>query len=232
MTKIKVLIVDDEPGSHKVLENYIARMPELELVGNCFNAIEAFNFLKTASVDLLFLDITMPEIDGFGFLKMLEKPPFVIFTTAHSEFAMESYNYNAVDYLKKPIPFERFAKAISKLTLWIEKGIYLEPQKEVLEVKIDGSIKSIPIDQILYVQSLGNYVKIVVQGKVWVTQITTTELEESLPRSQFLRIHKSYIVSKSKIDIMKDDELVLAGNILPIGKTFKKYVKELLAYRR
>ena len=105
--KIKVLIVDDEPRAHAVLQNYIARMPELELAGDCFNAIEAYQFLKKQEVDLLFLDITMPEIDGFGFLRMLETPPGVIFTTAHSEFAVESYDYNAIDYLKKPIPFER-----------------------------------------------------------------------------------------------------------------------------
>lgn len=231
MTKIKVLIVDDEPRAHAILENYIARTPELELAGNCYNAIEAQDFLKTNPVHLVFLDITMPEVDGFGFLKMLEKQPLVIFTTAHSEFALESYDYNAVDYLKKPIPFERFAKAINKLTEWVEKGISFEPLKDILDLKIDGSIRSVPFDHILYVQSLGNYVKIVTEGKVLVTQITTSELEESLPRSQFLRIHKSYIVNKSKIDKMMDDELVIKGNTLPIGKTFKKYVKELLAFR-
>jgi len=110
--KTRVLIIDDEPRAHTVLQNYIARMPELELAGDCFNAIEAYQFLKREEVGLVFLDITMPEIDGFGFLRMLEKPLPVIFTTAHSEFALESYEYNAVDYLKKPIPFERFLKAV------------------------------------------------------------------------------------------------------------------------
>jgi DNA-binding LytR/AlgR family response regulator len=191
MTKIKVLIVDDEPRAHKILENYIARTPELELVGNCYNAVEAYKFLKAHPVNLVFLDITMPEVDGFGFLKMLDKPPLIIFTTAHSEFALESYEYNAVDYLKKPIPFERFTKAINKLIHWIEKGITMEPVTTNIDLKIEGSIRSISLSQILFIQSLGNYVKIVLEDKILITQITTTELEENLPKSQFLRIHKS-----------------------------------------
>src|SRR6187397_3144515 len=126
--KIKVLIVDDEPRAHSVLQNYIDRMPELELAGDCYNAIEAYQFLKNETVDLIFLDITMPEIDGFGFLRMLEKPPSVVFTTAHSAFAVESYEYNAIDYLKKPIPFERFLRAVNKSMQWIESRVSLQPQ--------------------------------------------------------------------------------------------------------
>ena len=231
MKKIRVIIVDDEPRAHKILENYIQRSPELELAGNFYNAITAHNFLKNNQVDLIFLDITMPEVDGFGLLKMLDKLPFIIFTTAHSEFALESYEYNAVDYLKKPIPFERFTKAITKLINWIEKGMTLEPVKSSIDLKIDGSIRSIPLSQISHIQSLGNYVKIFLDNKVLVTQITTTELEENLPKSIFIRIHKSFIVNKSKIDQVQDDELIIGDNKLPIGKTFKKYVKEIIAAR-
>ncbi len=231
MVKVKVLIVDDEPRAHTVLENYIARTPELELTGNCYNALEAIEFLKKNPVDLVFLDITMPEVNGFDLLRLLGKQPLIIFTTAHSEFALESYDYNAVDYLKKPISFARFIKAINKLTEWVEKGISLAPAKETLDLKIDGSIKSVFMNQILYIQSLGNYVKLVVDKKVLITQITTAELEDILPRSQFLRIHKSFIVNKSRIDTILDDELVIGENTLPIGKTYKKYVKELLPTR-
>lgn len=231
MVKVKVLIVDDEPRAHTVLENYIARTPELELTGNCYNALEAIEFLKKNPVDLVFLDITMPEVNGFDLLRLLGKQPLIIFTTAHSEFALESYDYNAVDYLKKPISFARFIKAINKLTEWVEKGISLAPAKETLDLKIDGSIKSVFMNQILYIQSLGNYVKLVVDKKVLITQITTAELEDILPRSQFLRIHKSFIVNKSRIDTILDDELVIGENTLPIGKTYKKYVKELLPPR-
>lgn len=226
MTKIKSLIIDDEPRAHKILENYIEKTAALELSGNCYNAVEAVAILKEHPVDLIFLDITMPEVDGFAFLRMLERPPFVIFTTAHSEFALESYEYNAVDYLKKPIPYERFLKAIEKLTEWKEKGMSLSPVKEFIEVKVDGTNKEVALAQILYIQSMGNYIKIFFEDKAIVTQVTTKEFEDILPKSLFIRIHKSYIVSKSKITTMMDEELVVGNIKLPVGKTFKKYVRE------
>jgi DNA-binding LytR/AlgR family response regulator len=223
--KIKVLIVDDEPRAHTVLQNYIARMPELELAGDCFNAIEAYQFLKKQTVDLLFLDITMPEIDGFGFLRMLETQPNVIFTTAHSEFAVESYDYNAIDYLKKPIPFERFLKAVNKAMHQIENHVFTVPQKRSIELKINGEMRSISLEKISYIQSLGNYVKIFTDDKNHLIQVTTKELEELLPKT-FLRIHKSFIVNRSRISHVSDEEIQMGETKLPIGKTFKKYVKE------
>jgi DNA-binding LytR/AlgR family response regulator len=227
MRKIRVLIVDDEPGSHKILENYIFRKTELELTGVAFNAIEAGLFLSAHSVDVIFLDITMPEIDGFAFIKMLKKPPFIIFTTAHSQYALESYEYNAVDYLKKPIPFDRFTRAINKLLLMMDKGASSEPVKNDIRLKVGGCMTSVPLNQILYVQSMGNYVKIFMENKFLITQVTTAELEDNLPKLSFLRIHKSFIINRSKIEEISGDELRIGGNRLPIGKTFKKYVKEL-----
>jgi DNA-binding LytR/AlgR family response regulator len=229
MRKIRVLIVDDESGAHKVLENYIRRTPCLEVAGNAFNAPEALSLLKRSQADLVFLDITMPEINGFGFLQMLKKPPLVIFTTAHSGFAAESYDYNAVDYLKKPIPFERFSKAIDKLMLWIDKDISHPPANTFIDLRVDGTTRPTPLDQILYIQSLGNYVKVFLDKKVLITQITTKELEEHLPGSSFLRIHKSYIVNRSRIDAIAGEELVIKNTRLPIGKTYKRYVKASLA---
>lgn len=226
--KIKVLIVDDEPRAHTVLQNYIARMPELELAGDCFNAIEAYQFLKKEEIDLLFLDITMPEIDGFGFLRMLETPPAVIFTTAHSEFAVESYDYNAIDYLKKPIPFERFLKAVNKAMHQIENHVSMVPQKRTIELKIDGELQAVSLDKIFYIQSLGNYVKVFTDKKNHLIQVTTKELEEQLPKNAFLRIHKSFIVNRSYISHVSDEEISIGETKLPIGKTFKKYVKETL----
>lgn len=226
MIKIKTLIVDDEPRAHKVLENYISRTPQLELTGSCLNAPEALEFLETHPVDLLFLDITMPEMDGFGLLNNIEFRPFVIFTTAHSEFALESYDYNAVDYLKKPIPFDRFSKAIGKLQQLIEKGVSFKPGKESIELKIDGKPAKILFNEILYLQSMGNYVKIYTENRMYVTQITTAEIEENLPHHQFLRIHKSFIVNKQKIESATDEVVRISSNMLPVGKTFKKYVKE------
>jgi DNA-binding LytR/AlgR family response regulator len=224
--KIRVLIVDDEPRAHAVLQNYIDRMPELELAGDCYNAIEAYQFLKREKIDIIFLDITMPEIDGFGFLRMLDQPPPVIFTTAHSEFAVESYDYNAVDYLKKPIPFERFVRAVSKAAQWVENKVSLQPQKRSVELKIDGEMQSVALDKIVYVQSLGNYVKIFMEKKSFLVQVTTKELEDILPKNMFLRIHKSFIVNRSRVTKVLDEELLLGDTSLPVGKTFKKYVRE------
>jgi len=228
MAKIRVLIVDDEPRAHKILENYIARMPELELAGQAFNAIEAAGLVNHIRVDLILLDITMPEVDGFSFLKQLDKPPFVIFTTAHSDFALESYEYNAVDYLIKPFSFDRFARAIGKLILWKEKDMNFAPVVTSIGFKINGYLQKVLLNDILYIQSMGNYVKIYLTNKILVTQITTTELECKLPSSQFIRIHKSFIINKSKIDSATDEELLIGKNKLPVGKTYKKYVRKFI----
>jgi two-component system LytT family response regulator len=226
--KVKVLIVDDEPRAHSVLQNYIARLPELELSGDCYNAIEAYQFLKQQEVGLLFLDITMPEIDGFGFLRMLQTPPPVIFTTAHSQFGVESYEYNAIDYLKKPIPFERFLKAVNKAIHQIENKVSVAPQKKSIELKINGELQTVQLDKVFYFQSLGNYVKVFMERKNYLTHITTKELEDLLPKNSFLRIHKSFIVNRSRISNVTDEEVILGETKLPIGKTFKKYVKETI----
>lgn len=224
--KYKVAIVDDEPRAHKIIEAYISRLPEIELAGTFLNAVTAFDFFNRNKIDVVFLDITMPELDGFTFLRMLKKPPIVIFTTAHSEFALESYDYDAVDYLKKPIPYERFVKAVNKaVSLIVSK----EPTKQLLDhidLRIDGHMKAISFNEITYFQSLGNYIKIITTEKMLVTQMTTAEIEATLPRELFIRIHKSFIVNRSRIEKVSDDEII-AGNIkLPIGKTFKKYVKD------
>jgi two-component system, LytTR family, response regulator len=232
MQIVKTLIVDDEPRAHSILEHYIARIPELQVAGNAFNAIDAHAWLKKNPVDLIFLDITMPELDGFTFLGMLDKPPFIIFTTAHSEFALESYEYNAVDYLKKPIPYERFARAIQKLMMLLDKQFTAESIKGHIDLKIDGLIRAVPLNQILFIQSMGNYVKIFFPDKPLVTQITTAELEDILIKWRFVRIHKSYIVNRSKIERVGDDELLVGDTWLPIGKTFKKYVKAVVGFDR
>lgn len=225
--KRNIIIVDDEPRAHNVLENYLLRIPETELKGKFTNALEAMEFMKKNHTDILLLDITMPQVDGFAFLRMQENPPLVIFTTAHSEYALESYDYNAVDYLKKPIPFERFQKAITKALAILKANPERSTPKEI-ELKIDGELKTLAFENILYLQSLGNYLKIHTPEKMWLTQITTHYIEENLPKEVFIRIHKSYIVNRTKIERLTDDEVILQNAKLPIGKTFKKYVRESL----
>jgi len=228
--EIKVVMVDDEPRAHKVLENYISRIPRLKLGATFLNATTAYEYLRTTATDLLLLDITMPGIDGFAFLRMLTKPPRVIFTTAHAEFALESYEYNAVDYLKKPISFERFGRAIRKLEdLMIDRSKEGKEEKYI-DLKIDGVTKRIPFHQIYYFQSLGNYIKVITENKIYISQVTTKDIEDFLPTGLFVRIHKSYIVNKAFIDRITEYQVVLGSITLPIGKTYKKYVKILTSY--
>jgi DNA-binding LytR/AlgR family response regulator len=222
----KVIIIDDEPRAHKVLENYIQRLPELELIGMFTNAMKAIDFLKANTVNIVLLDITMPKVDGFTFLAMLKQPPHIIFTTAHSEYALDSYEFNAVDYLKKPIPFDRFAKAIKKAMTILQSNPEEKKLPDSINLKIDGETKTIPFETILYFSSLGNYIKIHTTSTTLMVHITTKEIETQLPKEFFLRIHKSYIVNKSKIKMVTEEEVVTDGAKLPIGKTFKKYVKE------
>lgn len=221
--KTKCIIVDDEPRAHKVLENYISRTSDLSLAGTFLEGPAALDFLKASKVDLIFLDITMPEMNGFSLLDNLNDRPYIIFTTAHSKFALESYDYNAIDYLKKPISFERFSKAIQKLIV-AKDNTLPKSLPDHIDFRIEGEIISIPFADILYFQSLGNYVKVITNQKTLLTQITTKEVEDNIPKELFVRIHKSYIVNKVLIEKVTAGSLTIRGIELPIGKTFKRYV--------
>jgi DNA-binding LytR/AlgR family response regulator len=223
--KIKVIIVDDEPRAIKILEGFVSRIAELELVCCFTDAIATYNFIKNNKVDLVLLDITMPEVDGFAFLRMLHEPPLAIFTTAHPEFAVQSYEYQAIDYLVKPIPFERFRKAIDKAVSLLSLKAPERHLPDTIDLKINGQMVSISFAKIKYFQSLGNYIKVITLEKTLFTQVTTKEIEDALPVELFIRIHKSFIVNKSKITKMYEDEILLDDIKLPIGKTFKKYVR-------
>ena len=218
----KCIIVDDEPAAHYVLANYIKQNPQLELVFKCYNGIEAMDYLRENKVDLMFLDINMPEISGMELLKILPNHPKTILTTAYSEFALESYEYGVIDYLLKPIYFPRFLKAVERF-FSTENNIKAEPEDVVnsINVKVDGYFIEIELDQLLYAQSFGNYVKLHTIKKTYLASITTTELEKELPEN-FLRIHKSYIVALDKIDDSDKDFVFIKKEKLPIGITYKR----------
>jgi len=218
----KCIIVDDEPAAHYVLANYIKQNPQLELVFKCYNGIEAMDYLRENKVDLMFLDINMPEISGMELLKILPNHPKTILTTAYSEFALESYEYGVIDYLLKPIYFPRFLKAVERF-FSTENNIKAEPEDVVnsINVKVDGYFIEIELDQLLYAQSFGNYVKLHTIKKTYLASITTTELEKELPEN-FLRIHKSYIVALDKIDDSDKDFIFIKKEKLPIGITYKR----------
>ena len=206
--KIKCLVIDDELPARDVLEKHIAGVEALELAGSCTNAVEALSFLQSNTVDLLFLDIQMPHILGTNFIRTLKNPPKVIFTTAYRKYAIEGFELDAVDYLLKPISFDRFLKAINKiLQVNLQSSAPLpaaethaEPAQPFLYLRVDRKMVKVLFSDILYIEGLRDYVKLYTISKVIITKHLLSSLEEMLPSDGFLRIHRSYIVSISKID--------------------------------
>jgi len=225
----KCIIVDDEPAAHYVLANYIKQNPQLELVFQGYNGIEAMDYLRENKIDLMFLDINMPEISGMELLKIIPTHPKTILTTAYSEFALESYDYGVIDYLLKPIYFPRFLKAIERF--FSTEIIKSEPEEvipDTVSVKIDGYLIDIELDQLLYAQSFGNYVKLHTIKRTFLASITTTELEKCLPEKNFMRIHKSYIVALDKIEESEKDFVLIKKEKLPIGITYRRELTDRL----
>jgi DNA-binding LytR/AlgR family response regulator len=231
---LRCLIVDDEKAAHYVLENYIGQMERLVLAGQCYNALDAINFLHRQPVDLLFLDINMPELTGLELLSTLSFTPRTILTTAYTEYALQGYEFGVTDYLVKPIPFPRFLKAIERVLAQPTAVISLSASSQSatitssIMVKVDADWIRIKLDELLYAQSWGNYVKLFLPGRMLLTALTTTELESRLPSDQFLRIHKSYIVALNKIERLSGNTLQIAGTELPVGITFRRELTERL----
>ena len=234
--KIRCLVIDDELPAREVLQKYIAEVEGLELAGTCTNAVEAHSFLQSNTVDLLFLDIQMPHILGTQFMRTLKTPPKVIFTTAYRKYAIEGFELDAVDYLLKPISFERFLKALNKiLQLNLESSTIpavtencTEPAQPFVYFRADRKMIKVLFNDILYIEGLRDYIKIFTVSKTIVTKHLLSSLEEMLPADTFLRIHRSYIISISKIDSYNTDAIVIGKNELPIGRLFKHDVSKLL----
>ncbi|PIF29978.1 LytTR family two component transcriptional regulator [Flavobacterium sp. 9] len=225
----KCIIVDDEPAAHYVLANYIKQNPQLELVFQGYNGIEAMDYLRENPVDLMFLDINMPEISGMELLKILPTHPKTILTTAYSEFALESYDYGVIDYLLKPIYFPRFLKAVDRF--FGAESAKAKTEETVINsvsVKVDGYFMDIELDQLLFAQSFGNYVKLHTIKRTYLASITTSEFEKCLPEKNFMRIHKSYIVALDKIETTDKDFVIIKNEKLPIGITYKRELSDRL----
>src|SRR5678815_6033375 len=227
--KIHCLVIDDEPPAREILKQYIAGVDALELSGTCDNAIEAISFLKEYPVDLLFLDIQMPQLFGTNFIRTLKNPPKVIFTTAYRKYAVEGFELDAVDYLLKPISFERFLKAVNKvlqLNIGSAQAMPTSATKEkqneesnsFLYFRAERKMVKVFFRDILYVEGLKDYIKIVTDTKSIITKYVLSTLEEMLPANEFLRIHKSYIVAIYKIDSYNADTIHIAKHELPIGR--------------
>ena len=225
---MRVLIVDDEPLALDILETFIEKIPSLVLVKRCQNAIEAFDALKTEDVDLMFLDIQMPQLTGIDFLKSLKNPPLVIFTTAYPNYAIEGYELNVIDYLLKPISLERFMKAVNKAQnqFELQRGESQTDNNEAdpsdfIFVKADKKLVKIKYDEIKYIEGLKDYVIIrTLTGRV-ITLQTMKSLEEKLPSNLFKRIHRSYIVALDKIEAIVGNMVEIEKKHLPIGKNYR-----------
>lgn len=225
---INCLIIDDEPLSRDVLRNYVQDHPDLNLQGECKDAFEAMTALEKTSVDLIFLDINMPKLSGINFYKSLNQKPMVIFTTAYPEFAVEGFELDAIDYLLKPFSFERFIKAINKL-----KGKSGSQEKEVSDfimLKADKKMYRTAYDDILFFESLGDYVKVHTKERVLIIAGTLKKLLLELPESQFIRTHKSYIIAKSKVEYIEGNQIKIADQMVSIGQAYREGVLNQLKH--
>lgn len=218
----KCIIVDDEPPAIRVLKKYIQTIPQLELSASCRNAFEALNHLSQEKVDLIFLDIHMPKLIGTEFLKSLSYPPKIIFTTAHKDFAVEAFELDAVDYLLKPISFERFLKAVNKV-IQINYPLPETPASNISFVyfRADRKMVKVFLNEILYIESYRDYVTIHMENSRELrVKLTLNHVEGMLPGNQFLRIHRSYIVSINKISAFTKNDIEIGRTEIPIGKSF------------
>jgi DNA-binding LytR/AlgR family response regulator len=241
---MKVIIVDDEPLALDVMETYVSRMPNLELVARCNNAFEANEALKNNDIDLMFLDIQMPQLTGIDFLKTLKTPPMVIFTTAYQQYAVEGFEMNAIDYLLKPISMDRFMKAVNKASEQYElhhpepktaahtEGGLGEDKPDYIFVKADKKLQRVKFSEILYIEGLKDYVIIRTETGRIISLQTMKSLEDKLPAAQFVRVHRSFIVGMDKIHAIVGNmvEVIEKGlpKHLPIGKNYRDELLEMV----
>ncbi len=229
MQKITCLIVEDEPLAAEVLEDYIRQVPFLQLVCTCGDAIYALEVLKREKVDLIFLDIHLPKLKGLDFIKTLDNPPQIIVTSAYEEYALQGYELNVLDYLLKPIEFSRFIVAVNKASQQIEAYRLLDSspvanERAYLFFNVGRKKVKMFLDEILYIESLKEYIKIVSQNKSILTKFQLGETEELLKNNNFLRIHRSFIIAKDKIDAFTATDIEINGNFIPVGRSYREQV--------
>lgn len=232
--KIICLAVDDEPPALGIIRKYIETVPGLELAATCKNAVEAWQVLQNKTIDLIFLDIQMPQLLGTDFIRTLKNPPKIIFTTAYRKYAVEGFDLDAVDYLLKPISFDRFLKAINKVmntNLFVQHAS-LQIEKENLNdlfihFRADRKTFKIPLDDILFIESLKNYIKVVTKTKPIITKQPIYSMEENLPKN-FMRIHRSFIVSMNKIESYTNEVIQIGKYKLPISRSYRHEVEKIL----
>jgi len=238
--KTKCIIVDDEPLARELMRNHIEKLDNFEIVAECADAMKAMEALRKSQVDLMFMDIQMPQITGIEFLKTLKNPPQVVITTAYREYAIEGFELDVLDYLLKPITFERFLKSVNKFFQISQQSINAvhpvtngnQYSDAFIYVKENKRIVKLLLNEILYIEGLSEYVKIYTEDKRIVTKTSMTSMEEKLSDSDFMRIHKSYIISLPKIEAFTTSNIEVGGKELPIGRSFKSKVLGTLHVRK
>ena len=234
--KIICLAVDDEPPALEVMKKFITSVRSLELAGTCSDAIEAINFVQSNPVDLIFLDIKMPELLGTDFIRALKNPPKVIFTTAYRKYAIEGFELDAVDYLLKPISFDRFLKAVSKVmqTTLSDTRLEGEPQNNkqpapgYISFRSDRKMIKVALNDILYIESIKDYIKVITATNTVITKQPISSVEAMLPKEMFIRIHRSYIVALNKIESYNNELVWIAKQELPISRMYRHEVEAVL----
>ena len=234
---INCIIVDDEVHARKVLEKYIQDIPHINLVKSCKNALEAMEVIRKQEVNVMFLDINMPKLTGLNFLESLNNAPLVVITTAYREYALDAFELDVVDYLHKPIPFPRFIKAISKIEeklqfknhpVQIVKEKTTKTSSGFIFIKADKKTLKLNLDDINYIEGLGDYIKIHTKDKSIVSKLTVKKMEELLPTNQFPRVHKSFIVSMNAINSIEGNQIEINDTKIPIGQIYRQKFIELI----
>ncbi|MEQ9308075.1 MAG: LytTR family DNA-binding domain-containing protein [Balneolaceae bacterium] len=230
---INYLIIDDEYLAHEVIKDYCDMLPNMQLQKNCYNALEAIEYLSENTIDLIFLDLNMPKLKGFDFLKILTSPPKIIVTTAYSEFALEGYELNVVDYLLKPFSFERFLKAVNKAigsapsSNQTSTPSIINERSKTIFLRENKKFVQVVINDIEYIESSGNYVKVVVGKETITVRDKISGLLKMLPENEFIQVHKSFAIAIQYIKSVQGNRIFLGEHIIPIGKVYKMKLNEL-----
>ncbi|MFD2519658.1 LytR/AlgR family response regulator transcription factor [Emticicia soli] len=229
MQKFNCIIIEDEPLAAEILEDYVLQVPFLQLKAICANAILATEILRKNSIDLIFLDINLPKLKGLDFIRTLHHPPRIILTTAYHEYALQGYEHNVLDYLLKPIEFSRFLQAVNKLnTPAIVTNVALPEERKYQFFNVNKKMIKVFFDEILYIESQREYIKICTKAQDITTKLALNEIEELLQNDNFLRVHRSFIVAKDKIEAFSATEIDICGRQIPIGRAYKEEVWTVL----
>lgn len=232
--RIRCLIIDDEPLAIKLIKSHLSKLESFEVAGECKNALKAIEFLRHEKIDLMFLDINMPEITGLDFLKSIPDPPYVIVTTAYREYAIDGYDLDVVDFLLKPISFERFLKSINRFCSRTKPAAENHDtpaetrEKKFIHIQDGKNIFKLPYEDVHYFEGYGEYVKVITPGKTFIVRESLTDFENRLPADTFLRIHKSYIVNLQKIKGFSTIHVLLKEGELPIGRIYREKAVNML----